>query len=163
MERVLLFKWIGLFVFLMFLVFLVYKIRKRSRVKYLETYIFHSKIKDKIKTVYPHLSSQELDIVLKALREYFCVCQVAGKKMVSMPSQVVDVAWHEFILYTRSYQKFCKKLLGISYITHRQRQCQPLTLLRRVSRGHGVSPASGRGLTQRALDICRYYLPLIGN
>ena len=32
--------------------------------------------------------------------------------MVSMPSQVVDVAWHEFILYTRPYEKFCKKGLG---------------------------------------------------
>ncbi|WP_444920291.1 glycine-rich domain-containing protein [Microbulbifer sp. CnH-101-G] len=124
MERVLLFKWIGLFVFLIFLVFLVYKIRKRSRVKFLETYIFHSKIKDKIKTVYPHLSSQELDIVLKALREYFCVCQVAGKKMVSMPSQVVDVAWHEFILYTRSYQKFCKKAFG-RFLHHTPAEAMP--------------------------------------
>ncbi|WP_226642074.1 glycine-rich domain-containing protein [Microbulbifer variabilis] len=124
MERVLLFKWIGLVVFLIFLVVLVYKLRKRSRIKYLENYIFHSKIKNKIKTVYPHLSSQELDIVMNALREYFCVCQVAGKKVVSMPSQVVDVAWHEFILYTRSYQEFCKKAFG-RFLHHTPAEAMP--------------------------------------
>ncbi|WP_218044237.1 glycine-rich domain-containing protein [Kiloniella majae] len=29
-----------------------------------------------------------------------------------MPSQVVDVAWHEFILFTREYHDFCKKAFG---------------------------------------------------
>jgi hypothetical protein len=32
--------------------------------------------------------------------------------MVAMPSQVVDVAWHEFILFTREYEKFSKKAIG---------------------------------------------------
>ena len=32
--------------------------------------------------------------------------------MVSMPSQVVDDAWHEFILFTRAYDGFCRKALG---------------------------------------------------
>ena len=29
-----------------------------------------------------------------------------------MPSQVVDVAWHEFILFTRDYRDFCQRGLG---------------------------------------------------
>jgi hypothetical protein len=29
-----------------------------------------------------------------------------------MPSQVVDDAWHEFILFTRQYQQFCERGLG---------------------------------------------------
>jgi hypothetical protein len=29
-----------------------------------------------------------------------------------MPSQVVDVAWHEFILFTRNYEVFCRRALG---------------------------------------------------
>jgi hypothetical protein len=29
-----------------------------------------------------------------------------------MPSQVVDVAWHEFILFTREYRAFCQRGLG---------------------------------------------------
>jgi hypothetical protein len=32
--------------------------------------------------------------------------------MVSMPSQVVDDAWHEFILFTRHYDKFCRAAFG---------------------------------------------------
>ena len=31
---------------------------------------------------------------------------------MSMPSQAVDVAWHEFILFTRKYEYFCGKALG---------------------------------------------------
>jgi len=37
---------------------------------------------------------------------------MSGKTMVAMPSQVLDVAWHEFILFTRPYKSFCKKALG---------------------------------------------------
>ena len=37
--------------------------------------------------------------------------------MVSMPSQVIDDAWHEFILSTRIYEKFCAKALG-SFLHH---------------------------------------------
>jgi hypothetical protein len=29
-----------------------------------------------------------------------------------MPSQVADDLWHEFILYTRQYDRFCKKAFG---------------------------------------------------
>jgi len=47
-----------------------------------------------------------------ALREYFHICNIAGKNRVAMPSQVVDVAWHEFILFTLQYKNFCYKILG---------------------------------------------------
>ena len=29
-----------------------------------------------------------------------------------MPSQAVDIAWHEFILHTKAYESFCKKAVG---------------------------------------------------
>ena len=29
-----------------------------------------------------------------------------------MPSQVVDDAWHTFILFTRNYELFCRKAFG---------------------------------------------------
>ena len=34
-----------------------------------------------------------------------------------MPSQVVDVAWHEFILFTKLYEEFCKRGMG-KFIHH---------------------------------------------
>ena len=36
----------------------------------------------------------------------------AGQRMVAMPSQAVDDAWHEFILFTRQYDKFCRHAFG---------------------------------------------------
>ena len=33
-----------------------------------------------------------------------------------MPSQIVDDAWHEFILFTREYEVFCEKAYG--YFLH---------------------------------------------
>jgi len=49
---------------------------------------------------------------MSALRDYFHLCGLAGKRMVSMPSQVVDDAWHEFILFTRAYGTFCSRAFG---------------------------------------------------
>ncbi|MBS9777333.1 MAG: hypothetical protein KGV50_01090 [Gammaproteobacteria bacterium] len=41
------------------------------------------------------------------------MCLDAGsKRSVAMPSQAVDVVWHEFILFTRAYDNFCKKSFG---------------------------------------------------
>ena len=37
---------------------------------------------------------------------------MSGKRHVSMPSQVADDLWHEFILYTRDYDAFCRRAFG---------------------------------------------------
>ena len=50
--------------------------------------------------------------VVEGMREYFHVCNIGRHRMIAMPSQAVDVAWHEFILFTREYKKFCDKALG---------------------------------------------------
>jgi hypothetical protein len=60
----------------------------------------------------PELNSRQRQAVFKALAEYFHLCRMARRRMVSMPSQVVDDAWHEFILFTRNYETFCQKALG---------------------------------------------------
>ena len=49
---------------------------------------------------------------MDGLREYFHLCNIAGKRMVSMPSQAVDLAWHEFILFTKQYETFCTNAFG---------------------------------------------------
>jgi len=78
----------------------------------IDTYKFPKSIGEKVSAKYPHLSDDDIHLVINGLREYFHICNVAGKKMVSMPSQVVDVAWHEFILFTEQYSFFCKKAMG---------------------------------------------------
>lgn len=100
-------------VFVFFIAFFMYRsYKKKSQLAFIERYEFPSAIGKKVQETYPHLSSDQVDQVLSALRDYFYICHKAGGRMVSMPSQAVDVAWHEFILFTRSYQTFCKKGLG---------------------------------------------------
>lgn len=46
------------------------------------------------------------------LKQFFAAYLTGGGRPVSMPSQIVDDLWHEFILYTRDYQKFCRWAFG---------------------------------------------------
>ena len=86
--------------------------RRRRRERYIRDYAFHPALRKKVKEVYPHLTEPQLDRVFDGLRDYFLFCHRAGKRMVAMPSQVVDVAWHEFILFTRAYEQFSRKAIG---------------------------------------------------
>ena len=52
-----------------------------------------------------------------ALRQFFIAYLKSGRKFVSMPSQVADDLWHEFILYTRHYDSFCQHAFG-SFMHH---------------------------------------------
>jgi hypothetical protein len=85
---------------------------KKKREKYINAYIFPATIKKKLLEAYPYLSDKEIFQIMLGLRHYFHICNMAGNHFVSMPSQVVDVAWHEFILFTRQYQEFCKTAFG---------------------------------------------------
>ena len=103
-------------IFITLLTYTIYRGYRNSRVarrdQLIKTYQFPSTISAKIIEKYPHLSDRDARRVMDGLREYFHLCNAAGSRMVSMPSQVVDVAWHEFILFTRKYEYFCNKALG---------------------------------------------------
>jgi len=94
------------------MLYLYRKLNRLSRLSYLQNYRFHPSLYKKVQKRYPHLNDEQVALVFTALRDYFQLCNQAGNKMVSMPSQVVDVAWHEFILFTRSYKEFCTRALG---------------------------------------------------
>jgi hypothetical protein len=49
---------------------------------------------------------------MQGLRQYFQLCNNSEGIAVATPSRVVDAAWHEFILMTRSYEQFCIKAFG---------------------------------------------------
>lgn len=83
-----------------------------ERKAFIDGYSFPRSISEKVIAQYPHLTEQQASQVISGLREYFRLCHIADHKMVSMPSQVVDVAWHEFILFTKEYQLFCNQALG---------------------------------------------------
>ncbi|OSM02162.1 glycine-rich domain-containing protein [Magnetofaba australis] len=107
---------IGALVFWQFLTW-----RKRASLQedleFIQKYKFTPVLKQKLATVYPHLDEQQQEQVITGLRDFFCLCRMSKKRaMVFMPSQAVDVAWHEFILFTRTYADFCKR--GFGYFLH---------------------------------------------
>lgn len=69
-------------------------------------------LKRKLRQVYPHLSGKDADLVERGLRQFFMACHRSKRKFVAMPSKVVDVLWHEFILHTQAYQNWCDIALG---------------------------------------------------
>jgi hypothetical protein len=87
-------------------------IRRSARLRYIQHYTFHPVIKQKLKKKHPHFTDTQLDLAFEGLRDYFYICHQAQHRGVAMPSQLVDDVWHEFILFTRSYQLFCQKALG---------------------------------------------------
>lgn len=92
--------------------FFVNASKKTRQLNYIDRYYFHKGIRSKLLQKHPQLTEQQADTVFKGLRDYFRVCHMAKKRMVSMPSQIVDDVWHEFILSTRIYDNFCAKAFG---------------------------------------------------
>lgn len=88
-----------------------------EREKYIRRYTFSSDILAKVKEQYPALEEKDLYLVARALRQYFLIYLRADKKTIGMPSRIVDIMWHEFILDTRKYTAFCNKAFG-GYFHH---------------------------------------------
>lgn len=86
--------------------------RNAARADYIRTYMFPQGLLDKFASTRPELSMKQRQLVARALRQYFLAHLKSGRKFVSMPSQVADDLWHEFILYTRHYEAFCHKAFG---------------------------------------------------
>lgn len=58
------------------------------------------------------------DNVIFAIQEIICFLDLIFKSKKSLtPSLVVDLIWHEFILFTRLYVRFCEQRYG-RYIHH---------------------------------------------
>ncbi len=98
--------------------------RRQAREHYIDEYRFPPGVRRRVLKRYPHLTEPQLDLVFHALRDYFHLCRKAGSRLLAMPSQVVDVAWHEFILFTRNYQEFCRRALG-RFLHHTPTEAMP--------------------------------------
>lgn len=83
-----------------------------KREAYIRSFVFPHGLFEKLQKKHPQLSFKECQLVSHALRQYFLAHLKSGKKYVSMPSQVADDLWHEFILHTREYQNFCQSAFG---------------------------------------------------
>lgn len=86
--------------------------RRQRRGAYIAAYPYQRFLDKRLATRRPELSAEQRNEVFAALDDYFQLCRKAGHRMVAMPSQAVDDAWHEFILFTRQYDKFCRHAFG---------------------------------------------------
>lgn len=66
----------------------------------------------RIQAAHPGLAERDAELVLRGLRQFFMAHLRSGRKFVAMPSKVVDTAWHEFILHTQGYQRWCHAAFG---------------------------------------------------
>jgi len=83
-----------------------------GRDKFIDEYIFSESLFGKVLLAYPDLRKDNLKLVENSLRQYFRICRKAKRQMVVMPSQIVDVAWHAFILHSKEFHDFCKAAFG---------------------------------------------------
>jgi hypothetical protein len=80
--------------------------RKQAREAHIRNFRFPRGIYAKVIKLHPQLSLRDMDLVGAGLRQFFLAYAKSGEQYVSMPSQVADDLWHEFILYTKNYQDF---------------------------------------------------------
>lgn len=55
---------------------------------------------------------RDAELVLRGLRQFFMAHLRSRRQFVSMPSKVVDTAWHSFILDTQAYAAWCRAAFG---------------------------------------------------
>lgn len=114
------------------LLYYLYKSHQKKKIRkalhFIENYTFPQRVQESVLKTYPHLSETDAKLALKALRDYFYIARQADNHMVSMPSQVVDVAWHEFLLFTALYQKFCDRAFGHYFHHHPTEAMQSQTM-----------------------------------
>ena len=88
------------------------RILQARRESFIRTYMFPPGLFDRLAKRRPAISLKERQLVARALRQFFLAYLTGGRRHVSMPSQVADDLWHEFILYTRHYDEFCSRAFG---------------------------------------------------
>jgi hypothetical protein len=94
------------------LVYLHWRWRVAVQAEYIRRFVLPPGLFDKLRQKRPQLSLKDCQLVSHALRQFFLAYLKSGREFVSMPSQVADDLWHEFILYTRHYEAFCKRAFG---------------------------------------------------
>ena len=83
-----------------------------KRIAFIRNYQWPPGLLDKLEQRHPTLTPDNLPLVSQGLKQFFLAHLMSDRKFVSMPSQIADHLWHEFILYTREYQQFCTAAFG---------------------------------------------------
>ncbi|NJS36561.1 MAG: hypothetical protein HC765_09255 [Brachymonas sp.] len=93
-------------------VWMLWLAREYRRTQFISTQSLPSFLHTKLRAHYPHLSAADTQQVEQGLRDFFLACLYGKGRFMAMPSQAVDVMWHEFILHTKAYADWCDEALG---------------------------------------------------
>lgn len=88
------------------------KWRRARRAEFIRHAPLPTGLFERLRKKRPELTLKDCQLVSQALRQFFLAYLNSGCKFVSMPSQAADDLWHEFILYTRHYERFCQQAFG---------------------------------------------------
>jgi hypothetical protein len=91
------------------------RMRRKGRRRFIETYEFPPALRSKLMDELG--SAHAAEVALDGLRGWYLACLYADGRLIGMPSQAVDEAWHEMILMTRHYTAFCERAFG-RYLHH---------------------------------------------
>lgn len=86
--------------------------RLAARAEFIRGYRLPPGLYTRLQAKRPELTLKDCQLTAQALRQFFLAYLKSGRQFVSMPSQLADDLWHEFILYTRHYDAFCKEAFG---------------------------------------------------
>ena len=91
--------------------------RRLARERFIRDYAFPRGLYERLRKRRPEMALRDCALVARALRQFFLAYLRSGRQFVSMPSQLTDDLWHEFILYTKAYDEFCRQAFG-SFLHH---------------------------------------------
>src|SRR6185436_10599288 len=84
------------------------------------------------------LARKKAEDLYTDLLRFLFLCGTVGKTLA--PSERIDLAWHEFLLFTREYQRFCRLMFGF-FIHHNP-----------VEAGKRPKPGSGKSVIKDTLE-----------
>ncbi|HET7444647.1 MAG TPA: hypothetical protein VFJ57_08315 [Solirubrobacterales bacterium] len=101
-------------------------VAKRSRAarkaeEYISAYTFPSHVERRVRRELPQLDEIGWARGEQGLREWFAW---RGRTVLGMPSWAVDEAWHELILDSVGYTRFCEQAFG-EYLHHTPGEAMP--------------------------------------
>lgn len=85
---------------------------RKRRLAFIDTYRWPPGLMSRLRSEHPALTGPDCRLIDLGLRQFFRAYLMSGRRPVSMPSEAVDALWHQFILYTQSYDEFCKRAFG---------------------------------------------------
>lgn len=87
------------------------------------------------------LERSDAEALYTDMLRFLYLCGTTEKTMA--PSERIDLAWHEFLLFTRPYQAFCRRMFGF-FIHHNPRES-----------GKRPVPSEGASVIQDTLAAAR--------